>query len=184
MTDIQTLYQNAIKYATLRHLAKNQNVPGTDLPYVVHLSNVAMEILMAAPETENFNLGLAVQVALLHDTIEDTEAEYEDLVELFGREIADGIKALTKNKDLYKDYAMIDSLERIKSQPVEIWAVKLADRITNLQSPPKHWNQLKKQKYLEEARIIHEELKDGNVYLADRLWAKIKEYEAFVINRN
>jgi (p)ppGpp synthase/HD superfamily hydrolase len=75
---------------------------------------------------------------------------------------------------------MIDSLERIKSQPKEIWAVKLADRITNLQPPPRHWNQLKKQKYLEEARIIHKELIDGNVFLADRLWIKINDYEAYI----
>jgi guanosine-3',5'-bis(diphosphate) 3'-pyrophosphohydrolase len=180
MQEIQTHYQKAILFASSKHEKINHKVPGTDLPYVIHLSNVAMEILIAAAETENFNLDLAVQVALLHDTIEDTEAEYEDLVEIFGREVADCVKALTKDKDLSKDYAMIDSLERIKSQPKEIWAVKLADRITNLQPPPKHWNKLKIQKYLEEARIIHEELKDGNVFLAVRLWAKIKDYEAFV----
>ena len=45
--DIQTLYQQTIKSATLKHLKQNQTIPGTDLPYVVHLSNVAMEILIA-----------------------------------------------------------------------------------------------------------------------------------------
>lgn len=43
--------------------------PGTNLPYVVHLSNVAMEIIIASFNSDNFSLGLAVQVALLHDTI-------------------------------------------------------------------------------------------------------------------
>ena len=43
--EIQTLYQEAIKFATAKHLEENQKLPGTDLPYVVHLSNVAMEIL-------------------------------------------------------------------------------------------------------------------------------------------
>jgi guanosine-3',5'-bis(diphosphate) 3'-pyrophosphohydrolase len=43
--DIQTLYQEAIKFATVKH--RNQKVPGTDLSYVVHLSDVAMEIFMA-----------------------------------------------------------------------------------------------------------------------------------------
>jgi guanosine-3',5'-bis(diphosphate) 3'-pyrophosphohydrolase len=102
MQEIQTLYQKAIIFVAAKHAKKNQNVPGTDLPYVIHLSNVAMEILMAAPETANFDLGLALQVALLHDTIEDTDAEYEDLVEIFGRLVADGVKALTKDKDLSK----------------------------------------------------------------------------------
>lgn len=41
--EIQSIYQETIKFATARHLAQNQTIPGTDLPYVVHLSNVAME---------------------------------------------------------------------------------------------------------------------------------------------
>ena len=70
--EAQALYQEAIKFATAKHLEKDQKVPGTDLPYVVHVSNVAMEILIASSHSGNFNLGFAVQVALLHDTMEDT----------------------------------------------------------------------------------------------------------------
>jgi guanosine-3',5'-bis(diphosphate) 3'-pyrophosphohydrolase len=178
--EIQAHYQKAILFAASRHEKINQKVPGTDLPYLIHLSNVVMEILIAAPETENFNLDLAVQVALLHDTLEDTATEYEELVEIFGREVAEGVKALSKNKDLPKDNAMIDSLARIKSQPKEIWAVKLADRITNLQPPPPHWDESKKMKYLEEAKVIHMELKHGNQYLADRLKLKIDDYQMYI----
>jgi len=182
MQEIQALYQKAILFAASRHEKTNQKVPGTDLTYVIHLSNVAMEILIAAPETENFNLDLAIQVALLHDTLEDTASEYEELVEFFGREVADGVEALTKYKDLPKDKAMIDSLTRIKSQPKEIQAVKLADRITNLQPPPPYWDESKKLKYLEEARIIYQELKDGNQYLADRLKLEIEKYRKYCGN--
>ena len=66
--EIQTLYQTTIKFAASKHLEKEQKVPGTDLPYVVHLSNVAMEILIASANTDNFDLAFAVQVVLLHDT--------------------------------------------------------------------------------------------------------------------
>ena len=61
----QTLYQEAIKFATAKHVDQDQKVPGTNLPYVVHLSNVAMEIMIASFNTDNFNLGLAVQAALV-----------------------------------------------------------------------------------------------------------------------
>lgn len=44
--EIQSLYQQTIKFATAKHLEMAQYVPGTNLPYVVHLSNVAMEILV------------------------------------------------------------------------------------------------------------------------------------------
>ncbi len=68
----QTVYQEAIKFAATKHQEKEQKVPGTNLPYVVHLSNVAMEIINAAYNSDNFNISFAVQVALLYDTLENT----------------------------------------------------------------------------------------------------------------
>lgn len=177
--EAQKLYQEAIKFATSKHL--DQKVPGTNLPYVVHLSNVAMEIFIAATNTDYFDLNFAIQVALLHDTIEDTSIEFEELTKKFGIEIANGVLALTKKKnDLPKEQQMPDSLSRIKKLPHEVWAVKLADRITNLQAPPSHWNNLKKKQYREEAQKILAELKGGNQYLENRLMMKIKEYEVFI----
>jgi (p)ppGpp synthase/HD superfamily hydrolase len=100
--DIQTIYQKTIKFATLKHLEKEQTIPSTKLPYVVHLSNVAMEILMASQNSRNFNLFIAIQIALLHDTLEDTSATYEELENEFGSELAKGVQALTKNDKLPK----------------------------------------------------------------------------------
>lgn len=177
--DVQACYQEAIKFATAKHLFKNQKVPGTDLPYVVHLSNVAMEILIAYSNTNHFNLILAIQVALLHDTMEDTDTTFEEIVLYFGQVVADGVAALTKNNHLPKEFQMEDSLKRIREQPKEIWAVKLADRITNLQAPPKHWSDSKRMEYRNEAMFILQELKDGNQYLATRLELKIDEYQKY-----
>jgi len=176
----QTLYQSAIKFAAEKHLG--QKVPGTDLPYVVHLSNVAMEVIIASFNTDNFNLGLAVQAALLHDTIEDAFVEFAELENKFGIEVATAVSALTKNDDLPKEQSMKDSLARIKKMPSEVWAVKLADRISNLQSPPAYWDNGKKISYLEEARVILNELKNGNEFLARRLETKIEEYRIYISN--
>lgn len=70
---IQKLYQEALKFASAKHAEKDQKVPGTNLPYAVHISNVAMEILIAGYHTPDFNLSFGIQVALLHDTLEDTK---------------------------------------------------------------------------------------------------------------
>jgi guanosine-3',5'-bis(diphosphate) 3'-pyrophosphohydrolase len=176
----QEFYQNAIKFAAEKHLKKGQKVPGTELPYVVHLSNVAMEIIIAALHTDKFNLGFAIQVALLHDTIEDTETDFSELKEVFGEKVALGVLALTKNKLLpTKSEQMIDSLKRIKKLDTEVWAVKIADRITNLQPPPPHWDNAKKVKYQEEAKVILRELREGNYFLSKRLEEKIEEYENY-----
>jgi len=181
MMDIKTqhLYQQAIKFAASRHQEKKQIVPGTDLPYVVHLSNVAMEILVASAHTPEFNLPFAIQVALLHDTLEDTSATMEELSATFGAGVATAVSALTKNKSLPKDDRIADSLKRIKVSPKEVWAVKLADRITNLQPPPPHWDKEKISRYHEEAGLILEELGAGNEYLARRLKYAIVDYGKF-----
>ncbi|WP_345767443.1 MULTISPECIES: HD domain-containing protein [Chryseobacterium] len=175
---LQDIYQNTIQFAAQKHTEINQTIPGTNLPYVVHLSNVAMEILVAAGQSESFNTGFAIQVALLHDVLEDTGATFEELSEKFGRTVAEGVLSLTKNVELPKDERMADSLKRIRQQPREVWAVKLADRITNLQAPPHFWIPEKIEKYRQEATMILKELRGGNTYLENRLQRKIEEYNA------
>jgi guanosine-3',5'-bis(diphosphate) 3'-pyrophosphohydrolase len=178
---IQALYQEAIKFAARKHSEKDQKITGTDLPYLVHLSNVAMEIMIAAYNTDGFDLAFAVQVALLHDTLEDTSTSYDELKNHFGIEVANAVLALTKNKDLLKENQMPDCLVRIKKLQKEAWAVKLADRITNLQPPPAHWDKQKRVKYREEAKTILLELINGNDFLAKRLEMQIAEYSNYIV---
>ncbi len=176
--NIQTLYQKAIKFAGEKH--KDQLVPGTESNYIMHLSNVAMEVTITSCNTSNFDIDFAIQVALLHDSLEDTNTTFYELDSNFGIEVAEAALALTKNKELPKQQQMRDSLNRIKKLQHEVWAVKLADRITNLQPPPSHWDTDKKRKYLEQAKLILKELKYGNDYLAKRLENKIIEYNDYL----
>ena len=181
MINIQTLYQKAIKFAAKRHADINQLIPGTNLPYVVHLSNVAMEILVASQNTKEFNAEFAVQVALLHDILEDTNTTFYELSQEFSPEIAQAVLALTKNTTIPKEDRMNDSLNRIKLLPKEVWAVKLADRITNLQTPPQLWSIEKISEYQKEAIQIGDALKGSNDYLEKRLQEKIVDYLEYCV---
>ena len=176
--DIQTLYQNAIKFAGEKHA--DQKVPGTNSSYLVHLSSVAMETMIASEHTDYFDRGFAVQVALLHDLIEDTSTTFNEIQAVFGLKIADAVLALSKNETLEPEAQIPDSLERIKLQSKEVWAVKLADRISNMQKPPKHWDQFKIIAYQKMARVILSTLKGGNAYLEKRLEEKILAYNEFI----
>ncbi len=180
MYKLQSSYIAALQFASEKHTAQGQNVPGTNLPYEIHLCNVGMEIMVAALNTPDFNTVFAVQVALLHDTLEDTNTDFKELENRFSHDIAKAVAALTKNASLPKDRQMPDCISRIKTQPPEVWAVKLADRITNLQPPPYYWDKIKIKQYLEEAKMILEELAPGNEYLANRLKAKILEYKKYL----
>jgi (p)ppGpp synthase/HD superfamily hydrolase len=154
---------------------------GEQIEYVNHIASVVFEVMTAVGVDKSLDADLAIKCALLHDTIEDTALTFVDIESKFGADVAAGVQALTKNSDLPdKKKKMIDSLQRIRRQPKEVWAVKMADRICNLYAPPYYWTDDKKREYMDEARLIHRELKEGCAYLADRLMVKINEYERFL----
>jgi len=167
-------YLSALRFAAEAH--RGQTVPGTDLPYLMHVTSVAMETMAACNAEAALDGDLAVLCALLHDTIEDAGVSAAALAAQFGVPVADGVAALSKRPDLPKELRMHDSLTRIRAQPHAVWAVKLADRITNLQPPPAHWTQAKIAGYRDEAGEILAALGAASPFLAARLTAKIETY--------
>jgi (p)ppGpp synthase/HD superfamily hydrolase len=175
--------QEAWQLATKMHTGQKYGGPneGEQIEYINHIGSVTFEVLAATMKETDMNADLAIKCALLHDTLEDSALTYDDVAQRFGKTVADGVLALTKSKDIEDKAAkMTDSLSRIKKQPKEVWAVKMADRICNLYAPPFYWSDDKKREYAREAQLIHDQLKDANKYLADRLAQKIVDYERFV----
>ncbi|WP_343636809.1 HD domain-containing protein [Fluviicola sp.] len=176
--------QEAWQLATLLHSGQTYGSPnkGERIEYINHIGSVVFEVSHAFKHESMPQEELGILCAVLHDTIEDTEATFESIRDQFGNEVAAGVLALTKNEELEtKELQMMDSLERIKKQPQEVWVVKMADRICNLYAPPHYWNNEKKEKYIDEALLIHSHLKDGNAYLAQRLLEKIERYNEFIV---
>ena len=79
-------------------------------------------------DIENYKIA-----ALLHDTIEDTDATYEEILELFGKEIADIVQNVTSNKQksnelgktVYLSYKMVEINDKDLT-------LKLCDRFDNI----------------------------------------------------
>lgn len=176
----QDKYIEAMNYAAAVH--GEQKVPGQPYSYVVHLAEVAQEVMAALCSSGNsgLNAELLIQCAILHDSMEDAGISYRELKNRFGRTVADGVQALTKNKALPKEMRMKDSLGQITKQPREIWMVKLADRIVNLQNPPAFWTRDKKTSYLEEAELILMVLGEASSFLADRIRKQMETYKKFI----
>jgi guanosine-3',5'-bis(diphosphate) 3'-pyrophosphohydrolase len=175
-TNIQTIYQKTIAFAAEYH--GQQKMPN-GLPYIVHLSNVAMEVFMAHKQKPDFNLKLAIQLALLHDVLEDTALSFKALKADFGNVVAEGVLALTKDSTLDKKDQMDDSLSRILDLGREVAIVKLCDRITNLQKPPIKWDNAKIKKYHLQALKIADRLQGKNDYLDKRIQEKILNYNTY-----
>lgn len=167
-------YVAALRFAAVRHLS--QRVTDSEYPYLVHVVSVAAEVIAAGPDAVDLNL--AVSCALLHDTIEDTPTTHAELAERFGVRVADGVLALTKDRSVPKPERMADCLQRIRAQPHEVWMVKLADRITNLEVPPSSWPADQRRLYRDEAIAIADALGAASQVLEARLRARIAAYAA------
>ena len=169
------LYVKALAFAARAH--GEQRTPH-GLPYVVHLSSVAMEVVVGLREAPGGDEDLAVACALLHDVVEDTATTLDAVAAAFGPRVAAAVSALTKDPALDKAAAMRDSLARILAQPPEVALVKLGDRITNLAPPPPHWTAEKIESYRAEARLIADTLGGARASMAARLRARISRYPA------
>lgn len=89
MTDI---VKAADEYAARKHEGQ---VDKAGVPYINHPRAVAAKL----------DSDVEKAVALLHDTVEDTDATVEEIKEVFGEEIADAVEVLTHPKDEpYMDY--------------------------------------------------------------------------------
>lgn len=168
------LYHRAARFAAHAHLG--QKIPGGELPYILHPTQVAAEVIGALAVEPAERPDLAVACALLHDVVEDTAVTADQLAADFGPDVAAGVLALSKDPSLPKDQAMADSLRRIRLQPREVWLVKLADRIVNLEPPPHYWKPAKIAAYREEAGRIADALGDASEHLRARLRGRIARY--------
>lgn len=86
------------------------------MPYIIHPIEVA----------SNFDTEEEIVVALLHDTLEDTDTTYDELVSIFGESIAKNVEILTRKSDeTYKDYIRRVSKTKLTK------SVKIADLYNN-----------------------------------------------------
>ncbi|MBY8976364.1 bifunctional (p)ppGpp synthetase/guanosine-3',5'-bis(diphosphate) 3'-pyrophosphohydrolase [Rhodobacteraceae bacterium NNCM2] len=82
----------------------------------------------------------SIVTALLHDTVEDTEATHDEIARLFGDEIAnlvDGVTKLTRLELNSQDTAQAENFRKLllaMARDVRVILVKLADRLHNMRT--------------------------------------------------
>ena len=113
--------------------------------------------------------------ALLHDTVEDTDATLEEIEELFGKEIAKLVDGVTKLSQLETNTVHSKQAENFRklvvamSEDLRVLLVKLADRLHNMRTIEGH-------KKLEKRKNISRETLEIYAALAERIgMRRIKE---------
>jgi (p)ppGpp synthase/HD superfamily hydrolase len=139
---------------------------------------VANELIFADREESVGALDIALPAALMHDVIEDTSTTQAAIAELFGEQVASVVASLSKN--LIVPFSEDRYFQAIAAHSKEAAAIKLCDRITNLQSAPATWARAKRASYLTESAQILSALGHANDYLTARLTETMTRYERLI----
>ncbi|WP_116084973.1 bifunctional (p)ppGpp synthetase/guanosine-3',5'-bis(diphosphate) 3'-pyrophosphohydrolase [Tropicimonas sp. IMCC34011] len=115
-------------------------------PYFIH------PVAVAALLTEQRLDDSTIVTALLHDTIEDTRANWTDISDRFGADIADLVNGVTKLTNLQLSSSETRQAENFRklfiamSRDLRVILVKLADRLHNMRTIrfQRHEKQVKK----------------------------------------
>jgi (p)ppGpp synthase/HD superfamily hydrolase len=118
-------WQRAASFAAREHAGQMRKDGET--PYFAHPTRVALTVCHVFGETDE----TALVAALLHDLIEDTKTDYDDLVEEFGEDVADAVADLTKDARLPEEKRELAYDERLKRASWQARLVKLADVYDN-----------------------------------------------------
>jgi GTP diphosphokinase / guanosine-3',5'-bis(diphosphate) 3'-diphosphatase len=133
---------SAIEQAYL--LAKEAHIDQkryTGEPYITHpiaVASILAQMRMDPP---------TIMAAILHDVIEDTKVEKQDLIDKFGKEVADlvdGVTKLTQINFESRAQAQAENFRKMvmaMARDIRVILVKLADRLHNMRTlgclPPK-----------------------------------------------
>ncbi len=143
----------AYHFAASRHVSQRRKGAAAE-PYMNHLTEVAE--LVAEASAGDITLMTA---AVLHDSVEDTEATLEELEALFGSEVAALVAEVTDDKALPKQMRKELQIEHAAQASARAKIIKLADKVSNLRSlansPPADWEQQRIRDYfLWAARVV------------------------------
>lgn len=157
----------AVNYAAEKHQnQRRKNAQKT--PYINHPLRVAQYISEAGEKDIEIWIG-----AVLHDTVEDTDATLDEIKELFGIRVCKLVEEVTDNKSLSKATRKRLQISHICEISKGAKLIKMADKLHNLssflESPPDNWDAKRIQGYFVWAKSVMDNCKGVNDYLEGKL---------------
>ncbi len=126
MDSLSPTLLDAIAFAARAH--RHQVRKDGQTPYVSHVFRVCLIVrhLFGIDHEQ------VLMAAVLHDTIEDTTTDFDDIEEHFGAEVARWVSAVSKDKRLRDDEREAAYCRGLSESPWQVRVCKLADIYDNL----------------------------------------------------
>jgi (p)ppGpp synthase/HD superfamily hydrolase len=128
---LSPVVEQAFRFAARAH--RDHFRKASDLPYVVHPAAVALILQKAGVDDEDI-----LAAALLHDTVEDTEATIEDVGNEFQERVVRLVSAVTEEKrdSFGRKYSWEERkqshIRHLQDAEVDVCIIVLADKLHNL----------------------------------------------------
>jgi (p)ppGpp synthase/HD superfamily hydrolase len=153
MTSGVLLIARAADFAARAHVTQRRKGAAQE-PYINHLAEVAL-LLTEATGGKDAEL---IAAGWLHDTLEDTETEREELEARFGKAIASIVSEVTDDKALAKADRKHLQIETAPKKSRQARMLKIADKTSNLRalamSPPMGWDVERRDEYINWAEAV------------------------------
>jgi guanosine-3',5'-bis(diphosphate) 3'-pyrophosphohydrolase len=171
---------DAAGFAAEKHEGQfRKNAAGKKVPYIVHPLRVAASLARAGAHED------VIVAAILHDTLEDTDTTRAELIDRFGRWVADTVLEVTDDKMLSKDENRNRQVAKAPYMSDGAKLIKVADKADNVmsivESPPR-WSDEKKLLYVESATRVVIALGLGfeHAELVGRFWSAVSVTRASI----
>jgi len=158
----------ATSFASLKH-SNQRRYDLARTPYINHPIGVAYSVI---DEGGIFDLH-TIQAALLHDTVEDTDATYEEIEREFGEAVKNLVEELTDDKNLSYHQRKKQQVEKALKFSQKAKVVKLSDKLYNMRDiireVPQNWSIESVQGYFVWGKKVVDGIRGTNKRLEDAL---------------
>ncbi|KAI8872782.1 guanosine-3',5'-bis 3'-pyrophosphohydrolase MESH1-like protein [Ramicandelaber brevisporus] len=163
---------HACEFAAEKHRDQRRKNPQAP-PYINHPIGVARLLAEAGVSIDTADGLDTLIAAILHDTVEDTDATPQEIEREFGPRVRSIVAEVTDDKSLPYAERKQQQIDKAASKSHQAKLVKLADKLYNLRdlqrSAPVGWPIERVQGYFKWAKAVTDNLHGANKWLEDRL---------------
>lgn len=171
-------YEKALRYASEKHEGKVRkgSIPYPYIYHPINVSHLISKYMKDDEELENYKVA-----ALLHDTLEDTGATYEEETDLFGEDISNIVLSVTsdkkKQKELGKSVYLSTKMVEMNDKSLILKLCDRLDNISGLDVVSEEFNEkyTKETCYIVNYLLLNRELNEIHLEIINDIMKKVKE---------